>query len=91
MPAAPSRHAVAWPVRRRDIDHHSELRIDLAPQDGTAFEDAGRVAREAKALLDDLGYRGVPKTSVRPKPRAVVSAPLDWDELTEVRPEDITS
>jgi len=28
--------------------------------------------------------------SVRPKPGAPVSAPLDWDELPSVRPEDFT-
>ena len=40
-----------------------ELRIDLDPQPGTDFEDAVRVAGEARTLLDDLGYVGFPKTS----------------------------
>jgi DNA ligase D len=149
-----------WPVRSDDVDHPDELRIDLDPQPGTDFEDAVRVAAEARALLDDLGYVGFPKTSggrgvhiyvriqprwtftdvrhaaiafgrelerrlpgevttkwwkeergervfvdynqnardrtiasaysIRPKPGAPVSAPLDWDELPEVQPEDFT-
>jgi DNA ligase D len=149
-----------WPVRREDVDHPDEMRLDLDPQPGTDFDDAVRVAREARALLDELGYRGFPKTSggrgihiyvrleprwtftdvrhaaiafgrelerrlpgevttkwwkeergerifidynqnardrtiasaysVRPKPGAPVSAPLLWEELTEVAPEDFT-
>jgi DNA ligase D len=149
-----------WPVRREDVDHPDELRIDLDPQPGTDFADAVRVAAEARALLDELGYIGFPKTSggrgvhiyvrieprwmftdvrhaaiafgrelerrlpdqvttswwkekrgerifidynqnardrtiasaysVRPKPGAPVSAPLDWDELPEFAPEDFT-
>ena len=149
-----------WPVRREDVDHPDELRIDLDPQPGTDFADAVRVAAEARALLHELGYIGFPKTSggrgvhiyvrieprwtftdvrhaaiafgrelerrlpdqvttswwkekrgkrifidynqnardrtiasaysVRPKPGAPVSAPLDWDELPEVAPEDFT-
>jgi DNA ligase D len=149
-----------WPVRREDVDHPDELRVDLDPQPGTDFDDAVRVAGEARALLDELGYRGFPKTSggrgihiyvrveprwtftdvrhaaiafgrelerrlpemvttkwwkeergerifidynqnardrtiasaysVRPKPGAPVSAPLLWEELTEVAPEDFT-
>jgi len=147
-----------WPVRREDVDHPDELRIDLDPQPGTDFEDAVRVAGTARELLGELGYVGFPKTSggrgvhiyvrieprwtftdvrhaaiafgrkleerrpgevttkwwkeergervfvdynqnardrtiasaysVRPKPGATVSAPLTWDELTEVQPED---
>ena len=149
-----------WPVRREDVDHPDELRIDLDPQPGTDFDDAVRVAAEARTLLDQLGYRGFPKTSggrgvhiyirieprwtftevrhaaiafgrelerrlpgqvttnwwkeqrgerifidynqnardrtiasaysVRPKPGAPVSAPVRWDELAEVAPEDFT-
>jgi DNA ligase D len=52
-----------WPVRRDDVDHPDELRLDLDPQPGTDFADAVRVAGEAHALLDQLGYVGYPKTS----------------------------
>jgi DNA ligase D len=149
-----------WPVRSDDVDHPDELRLDLDPQPGTDFEDAQRVAAEARILLDELGYVGFPKTSggrgihiyvriepkwtftdvrhaaiafgrelerrmpmevttkwwkeergervfidynqnardrtiasaysVRPKPGAPVSAPVEWDELQEVAPEDFT-
>jgi DNA ligase D len=149
-----------WPVRSDNVDHPDELRIDLDPQPGTDFDDAVRVAAEARVLLDELGYVGFPKTSggrgvhiyvrirrrwtftdvrhaaiafgrelerrmpgevttkwwkeergerifvdynqnardrtiasaysVRPKPGAPVSAPVTWDELPEVAPEDFT-
>ena len=149
-----------WPVRRADVDHPDELRIDLDPQPGTDFADAVRVAATARELLDELGYVGFPKSSggrgvhiyvriqprwtftdvrhaaiafgrelerrrpgevttkwwkeergasvfvdynqnardrtiasaysIRPKPGAPVSAPVNWDELTEVEPEDFT-
>ncbi len=52
-----------WPVRREDVDHPDELRIDLDPQPGTDFDDAVRVAAEARMLLEELGYAGFPKTS----------------------------
>ena len=149
-----------WPVRRADVDHPDELRLDLDPQPGTDFEDAARVAADARALLGELGYQGFPKTSggrgihiyirieprwtfsdvrhgaiafgrelerrvpdqvttswwkeergerifidfnqnardrtiasaysIRAKPGAPVSAPLDWDEVPDVRPENFT-
>jgi DNA ligase D-like protein (predicted polymerase) len=149
-----------WPVRREDVDHPDELRLDLDPQPGTDFADAVEVAAEARRLLDHLGYVGFPKTSggrgihvyvrieprwtftdvrhaaiafgrelerrlpdrvttkwwkeergerifidynqnardrtiasaysVRPKPGAPVSAPVAWDELASVAPEDFT-
>ena len=52
-----------WPVRRDDVDHPDELRIDLDPQPGTSFADAARVAGVARDLLTELGMRGFPKTS----------------------------
>jgi len=53
-----------WPVRRDDVDHPDELRIDLDPQPGTDFTDAVRAAHELRAVLDEFGgLRGWPKTS----------------------------
>jgi DNA ligase D len=149
-----------WPVRRTDVDHPDELRLDFDPQPATDFADAARVAAGARALLSELGYTGFPKTSggrgihiyirleprwtfievrhaaiafaralerrlpdqvttswwkeqrgarifidfnqnardrtiasaysIRPKPGGPVSAPLDWEELPHVAPEDFT-
>lgn len=52
-----------WPVRRSDVDHPDELRLDLDPQPGTDFVDAQRVAALARGLLEELGLRGFAKTS----------------------------
>ena len=52
-----------WPVRDDDVDHPDELRIDLDPQPGTDFADAVTVAGDVRALLDELGWVGWPKTS----------------------------
>jgi DNA ligase D-like protein (predicted polymerase) len=52
-----------WPVRRFDVDHPDELRIDLDPQAGTDFTDAVEVAGAAQGVLDELGWVGFPKTS----------------------------
>jgi bifunctional non-homologous end joining protein LigD len=46
-----------------DLDHPDELRIDLDPGPGVAWEDVRRVAVEAETLLTELGLRGWPKTS----------------------------
>jgi DNA ligase D len=150
-----------WPVTRADVDRPDQLRIDLDPQPGTDFADAVAMAHEARALLEELGMTGFPKTSggrgvhlyvpvrpswtfvearraviafgrelqrrrpdrittnwwkeergervfldynqmardrtiasaysIRPTPRALVSAPLTWDELDDARPEDFSA
>src|SRR5436190_3948455 len=51
------------PVRSSNLEHPDELRIDLDPIPGVGWADVRRVALEVKALLDDMGLRGWPKTS----------------------------
>lgn len=148
-----------WPVRLPALDEVDQLRIDLDPQPGTGFQDAARAAIELRAVLQDAGLTGFPKTSggrglhvycpiepvsfidarhavialgrelarripdavtvdwwkeergrrvfvdfnqmardrlmtsaysIRPTPHARVSAPLEWDEVAHVSPDDFT-
>jgi bifunctional non-homologous end joining protein LigD len=51
------------PVRSLDLDHPDELRIDLDPGPGVGWTDVRLVALEVKALLEEVGLRGWPKTS----------------------------
>jgi bifunctional non-homologous end joining protein LigD len=51
------------PVRTGDLDHPDELRVDLDPGPGVGWTDVRLVALEVKALLEELGLRGWPKTS----------------------------
>jgi DNA ligase D-like protein (predicted polymerase) len=146
------------PLRRPDVEHPDQLRIDLDPQAGRGFRDAARVGVALRELLAGVGLAGFPKTSggrglhvhvaigrrwtftevrralialaralercmpeeatvswwkeergervfldynqvardrmvasaysIRPTPRALVSAPLTWDELPDAEPED---
>src|SRR5918997_7212146 len=73
-----------WPVRRRDVDHPDELRIDLDPQPGTTFSDAQRVAGVAKELLEELGLVGFAKTSGNRGIHIYVRIEPRW-EFTDVR------
>lgn len=74
-----------WPVRRQDVDHPDELRIDLDPQPGTGFSDAKKVALEAvRATLDELGFTGFPKTSGSRGVHVYVRIEPRWS-FTEVR------
>jgi len=52
-----------WPNRAADPDHADELRIDLDPTPGVTFEMVRAAAGEVKALLDELGVVGMPKTT----------------------------
>jgi DNA ligase D-like protein (predicted polymerase) len=51
------------PVRSADLDHPNELRVDLDPGPGVEWADVRRVAMEVKALLEEHGLVGWPKTS----------------------------
>jgi DNA ligase D-like protein (predicted polymerase) len=51
------------PVRSGDLDHPDELRVDLDPGPGISWDDVRTVALEVKALLEEVGLRGWPKTS----------------------------
>lgn len=51
------------PVRSADLEHPDELRVDLDPGPGVAWADVRLVALEVKALLEEVGLRGWPKTS----------------------------
>src|SRR5246500_2744033 len=51
------------PVRSADLNHPNELRVDLDPGPGVEWNDVRLVALEVKALLEELGLRGWPKTS----------------------------
>jgi DNA ligase D len=149
-----------WPVRRADVDHPDELRVDLDPQPGVPFQAVREVALEARQVLGEHQLLGFPKTSgsrgihinvpieplwefddvrrcalalarelqrrmpevataawwkeergarvlvdynqnardrtiasaysVRPKPEATVSCPVDWDEVPDLDPAEFT-
>jgi DNA ligase D len=52
-----------WPVRRSDLDHPDELRVDLDPGPGVPFSEVREVALCARDVLEEHGLRGWPKTS----------------------------
>jgi bifunctional non-homologous end joining protein LigD len=149
-----------WPVRRDDVDHPDELRVDLDPHGGVGFEAVRTIALAVREVLDEHGLVGFPKTSgsrgihvnvrlerhwtftdirraalalareverrhpdmatsmwwkeqrgtrvfidynqnardrtvasvysVRANPEARVSCPLEWDEVADVEPADLT-
>jgi DNA ligase D-like protein (predicted polymerase) len=52
-----------WAVRRADLDHPDELRIDLDPGPGVAFSEVREVALAVREVLEENQLRGFPKTS----------------------------
>jgi bifunctional non-homologous end joining protein LigD len=51
------------PVRAEDLDHPDELRVDLDPVPGVAWDQVRQVALVVQATLGDFGLTGWPKTS----------------------------
>ncbi len=52
-----------WPVRRPDLDHPDELRVDLDPMPDVPWDQIRRVALVVDGVLRDHGLVGWPKTS----------------------------
>src|SRR6266576_6336334 len=42
-----------WPVRRADLDHPDELRVDLDPGPGVPFEEVRQVAMVVRDVLEE--------------------------------------
>src|SRR5258708_5127812 len=51
------------PVRAEDLDHPDELRVDLDPVPGVAWNQVRQVAAVVRETLEELGLAGWPKTS----------------------------
>src|SRR2546423_14000583 len=64
-----------WPSLASDPDHADELRIDLDPTPGITFDEVREGARKVKALLDELGVVGAPKTTGGGGPHLYVPPP----------------
>ncbi len=52
-----------WPVRREDLDHPDELRIDLDPCPDVPFSEVREVALGVREVLEQHELIGFPKTS----------------------------
>ncbi|WP_340683215.1 DNA polymerase domain-containing protein [Amycolatopsis coloradensis] len=68
-----------WPVRRPDVDHPDELRIDVDPPDEAGFADAVAVAGVVREVLDSAGLVGYPKTSGGRGVHVLVRIRPEWD------------
>ncbi|HYQ42910.1 MAG TPA: DNA polymerase domain-containing protein [Polyangiaceae bacterium] len=71
-------------VRRSDLDHPDELRVDLDPGPGVSWADVRRVALEVRALLSEHQLEGYPKTSGSRGMHVNVRIEPRWS-FTEVR------
>jgi len=93
-----------WPYRRDRPDVADELRLDLDPQPGVDFDGIRAAAAELRALLDELGIVGHPKTTGNRGLHVYVRLEPSWDsyqvrsaavaaarELERRRPELITA
>jgi DNA ligase D len=70
-----------WPYQADDPTHADELRIDLDPQPGTGFDEVRQVAAYTRALLDELGIDGRPKTTGNRGLHIYVRLEARWDSL----------
>jgi DNA ligase D-like protein (predicted polymerase) len=70
-----------WPVRRDDVDHPDELRVDLDPQPGVAFDTVRKVALCVREVLEEHGLVGFPKTSGSRGIHINIRVKPEWDFL----------
>ena len=70
-----------WPARADDAVHADELRIDLDPQPGTAFEEARAVARGVHTFFAELGIAAYPKTTGNRGIHVYVRLLPNWDPI----------
>jgi DNA ligase D len=73
-----------WPVRRADLDHPDELRVDLDPTPEASWDDVRKVAMCVREVLSDHKLEGFPKTSGNRGIHVNVRVEPKWD-FTEVR------
>nr|MDQ3877985.1 ATP-dependent DNA ligase [Actinomycetota bacterium] len=73
-----------WPVRRSDVDHPDELRIDLDPTPDVPYEHVREVAMAARDVLTEVSLAGWPKTSGKRGMHIYVRIEPRWT-FTEVR------
>ena len=73
-----------WAVRRADLDHPDELRVDLDPSEGVGFDVVREVAMNVRDVLAEHGMRGFPKTSGSRGIHVNIRIEPRWD-FTEVR------
>jgi len=68
-----------WPYLAADAEHTDELRLDLDPQPGTDFTNVRAAAAALRALLDELGVVGYPKTTGNRGLHVCVRLEPRWD------------
>jgi DNA ligase D len=68
-----------WPSLADAPEFADELRIDLDPQPGVGFDEIRAAARDVKALLDELGIAGWPKTTGNRGIHVYVRLEPKWD------------
>jgi DNA ligase D len=68
-----------WPYRADRPEAADELRLDLDPQPGVDFGGVRAAAAELRALLDELGIAGFPKTTGNRGVHVYVRLEPRWD------------
>jgi DNA ligase D len=70
-----------WPYLAAEPEHTDELRLDLDPQPGTDFTHVRKAAAEVRALLDEKGVVGYPKTTGNRGLHVYIRLEPRWDSF----------